>query len=153
MHHEEPEILLVANRAADVRLFLEVFRQAETAAILRVAHNGNEVQALLGHTDHELPDLILLDVNLGGVGGREVLVGLKQDSAFKHIPVIVFSSSDEDEDVLEVYRSHANCYIVKPADVNQFVDLIRSIDDFWLTLVKLPTRLMRPAKVRGAGTS
>lgn len=134
------------DNRADVRLTIEALREADLSSNLYTARDGKEALALLrGEKDNGPvhPDLILLDLNLPRVDGREVLLELKQDEALKHIPVIVLTTSEADEDILAVYRAHANCYITKPVDLDQFVDVIRSIEMFWLTQAKLPTRLQR----------
>jgi chemotaxis family two-component system response regulator Rcp1 len=144
MSEGEPiEILLVEDNAADVRLTQEALREGKVRNHLTVARDGVEALEILrgrGGADRGIrPDLILLDLNLPRKDGREVLASLKADPALRHIPVVVLTTSDAEADVLESYQLHANCYITKPVDLEQFVEVVRSIDDFWLTIVKLPT--------------
>jgi len=137
------QILLVEDSPGDVRLTRECFKDAKIRVNLHVAGNGEEAIEFLnrsaadGHTP--LPDLVLLDLNLPGMDGREVLAIIKSDERFKRVPVVVLTISKSEEDVLRSYDLHANCYIVKPIDFGQFVNVIRSIEDFWLTVVRLPT--------------
>jgi CheY-like chemotaxis protein len=132
------EILLIEDSPADVRLMLEAFAEAKLRNIVRVAEDGETAMELLRRPATRRPDLILLDLNLPGMDGREVLQEIKSDPELAIIPVVVLTTSDTDEDVLRAYRLHTNCYITKPANLNQFVGVVQSIQDFWLTLVRLP---------------
>ena len=136
------EILLVEDNLGDVRLINEAFGGDKMVNHLLVAEDGAEALDLLrGVPPHQEPariDLILLDLNLPRRNGREVLVELKHDPNLKHIPVIVFTSSEAEEDIRAAYAAHANCYVTKPVGFEQFMRAIRSIEDFWLNLAKLP---------------
>ena len=137
------DILLVEDSPGDVRLTQEVFKDAKIANRLHVATDGVEALAFLRRQapfeDAPRPDLILLDLNLPKMDGREVLEEIKQDSALQRIPVVVLTTSSAERDVLKCYDNHANCYITKPIDLDQFINVVRSIEDFWLAIVKLPT--------------
>lgn len=137
------EILLVEDNAADVRLTIEALREGKVRNRLTVARDGEEALEILQrkgtHADAARPDLILLDLNLPRKDGREVLAILKADDRLKRIPVVVLTTSSAEQDILKSYELHANCYITKPVDLNQFVNVVRSIDEFWLTIVRLPS--------------
>jgi CheY-like chemotaxis protein len=137
------EILLVEDNAADVRLTIEALREGKVRNHLAVARDGEEALAMLRregpHAEAARPDLILLDLNLPKKDGREVLAAIKADERFKRIPVVVLTTSSAEADVLRTYELHANCYITKPVDLEQFVSVVKSIDDFWLTVVRLPS--------------
>lgn len=92
-------------------------------------------------SDEEMPDLVLLDINLPKMNGHEVLNHIKSNASLQHIPVIMLTTSSSEKDVMESYKSHANCYITKPVDVNSFLEIVSSIEDFWISLVQLPTRI------------
>lgn len=136
------EILLVEDNPSDVFLTRRVIGDCRIPNRLHVARDGVEALAFLnrgdGYPDAPQPDLILLDLNLPRKNGREVLDEIKNDNRFKHIPVVVLTTSNTEADIMRAYQSHANCYMVKPVDMNQFVDVIRGIEDFWFTLAKLP---------------
>ena len=136
------EILLVEDNAADVRLTQEALKEGKVRNNLTVARDGEEALEILrrigSHGGAARPDLILLDLNLPRKDGREVLATLKADPSLKHIPVVVLTTSSAEVDILKSYQLHANCYITKPVDLEQFVSVVRSIDEFWLTVVKLP---------------
>ena len=136
------EILLVEDNAADVRLTQEALKEGKVRNNLTVARDGVEALEVLqrrgAHEGASRPDLILLDLNLPRKDGREVLATLKADDSLKHIPVVVLTTSSAEVDILKSYQLHANCYITKPVDLDQFVRVVRSIDEFWLTVVKLP---------------
>jgi chemotaxis family two-component system response regulator Rcp1 len=138
------EILLVEDNPGDVRLTVEVFKEAKMKNNLHVVMDGVEAMAFLRqereYRDVPRPDLILLDLNLPKKDGREVLEEIKNDAALKSIPVVVLTTSKADEDVIGTYDLHVNCYIVKPVDFNQFIRVIEGIEGFWLTIVKLPGR-------------
>ncbi len=136
------EILLVEDNPGDVRLTQEAFKEGKMINNLSVVEDGVEAMAFLRregkYTDVPRPDLILLDLNMPKKDGREVLAEIKQDPKLKHIPVIILTTSQAEQDILKSYDLHANCYISKPVNLNQFDAVIKSIKDFWLTIVKLP---------------
>ena len=137
-------VLLVEDSPGDIRLTREAFREANGDIELHVAMDGVEALAVLRnegpHANTPRPDLILLDLNLPRKDGREVLADIKADESLRRIPVVVLTTSKAEEDILKTYDLHANCYITKPVDLEQFIDVIKSIDDFWLTVVRLPPR-------------
>jgi len=136
------DILLVEDNPADVRLTQEVLKDAKVHNTLTVARDGVEAMALLRkegkYKAAPRPDLILLDLNLPKKDGRELLEEIKSDQKLRIIPVIILTTSTSEEDILRSYGLHANCYISKPVDLDQFVNVVRSVEDFWLTIVKLP---------------
>lgn len=136
------EILLVEDNPGDVRLTLEIFREGRMANRIVSVEDGVEAMAYLRregkYAGAVRPGLILLDLNLPRMDGRAVLDEIKRDESLKTIPVIILTTSRAEEDVLRSYNLHANCYITKPVDLNQFTKVVRSIEDFWLTVVKLP---------------
>jgi chemotaxis family two-component system response regulator Rcp1 len=136
------EILLVEDNPGDVRLTREVLREGKVRNNLHVVSDGVEAMAFVyrhgAYAKAPRPDLILLDLNLPKKNGREVLAELKSDLLLLSIPVVVLTTSDDEEDVLRAYEFHANCYITKPVDFDQFVRVVRSIEDFWFTVVRLP---------------
>ena len=136
------EILLVEDNPGDVRLTKEALREAKVRNRLHVAGDGiDALQMLRADGDGRVrPDIILLDLNLPRKDGREVLADLKSDPELRRIPVVVVTSSEAEQDVLRSYDLHANCYITKPVDLEQFLQVVKSIEDFWLTIVKLPPR-------------
>jgi len=136
------EILLVEDNPGDVRLTQEVFKDSKIRNRLHVARDGEEAMTFLrngvNRGDGARIDLILLDLNLPKKDGREVLAEIKADDGLKHIPVIVLTVSSAEEDILRSYNLHANCYLTKPIEFDEFVRIVRSIEDFWLAIVKLP---------------
>lgn len=136
------EVLLVEDSPGDVRLTLEAFKEAKVRNRLHVAGDGVEAMRFLRkqgrYAAAPRPDLILLDLNLPKRDGREVLAEIKEDPDLRRIPVVVLTTSKADEDILKTYNLHANCYISKPMDLDKFVGVVRSIEDFWLTVVRLP---------------
>lgn len=138
------EILLVEDNPGDVRLTEEVLKEGKVRNILNIVRDGVEALHFLRkeerYSDAKDPDLILLDLNLPKKDGREVLEDIKSDINLRRIPVIVLTTSQAEEDILKVYNLNANCYISKPVDLDQFINVVKSIEDFWLTIVKLPTR-------------
>ena len=136
------EILLVEDNPGDVRLTREVLREGKVRNNLHVVGDGVEAMSFVYrqgvYANAPRPDLILLDLNLPKKNGREVLAELKSDLLLLSIPVVVLTTSDAEEDVLRAYECHANCYITKPVDFDQFVRVVRSIEDFWFTVVRLP---------------
>ena len=137
------EILLVEDSTSDVELTREGLKDGKVWHNLSVAKDGVEAMDFLHrkgkYSDAPQPDIILLDLNMPRKNGREVLAELKEDSALNHIPVVVLTTSQDEQDVLKSYQLHANCYITKPVDLDQFVSIINALEDFWLTVVKLPS--------------
>jgi chemotaxis family two-component system response regulator Rcp1 len=137
------EILLVEDSPGDVRLTREALRDAKVQNNLHVVSDGMEATSFLWrqgkHANAPRPDLILLDLNLPKKGGREVLEEIKVDPSMKSIPVVILTTSAAEEDILRSYQLHANCYITKPVDLDQFLKVVKTIDNFWLAIVKLPT--------------
>ena len=138
------EILLVEDNPGDVRLTKEALKEGRFANLINVAVDGFEAMAFLRregkYANAPRPDLILLDLNLPKKNGREVLAEIKADSDLKRIPVVVLTSSQAEKDIVATYNLHANCYITKPVDFEQFICVVRSIEDFWFAVVKLPPR-------------
>jgi two-component system, chemotaxis family, response regulator Rcp1 len=136
------QILLVEDNPGDVGLTLEALKEATLPNKLTVVKNGADALSLLRrqgqHAGAARPDLILLDLNLPKKDGRKVLAEIKGDDNLKRIPVVVLTTSDDEQDVLESYNLHANCYIVKPLDLDRFITVVKSIEDFWLRIVVLP---------------
>jgi two-component system, chemotaxis family, response regulator Rcp1 len=136
------EILLVEDSPGDVKLTQEALRDAEVPNSLHIARDGEEAMRFLRQeaefADVPKPDLILLDLNMPRMDGREVLAAIKADPALRRIPVIILTTSQSEDDIAEAYSLAANCYVAKPVDLDEFLDVVRAIDDFWLTLVKLP---------------
>ena len=136
------EILLVEDSIGDIRLTREALKDAKVHVHLNVASDGVEAMAFLRregqYSDAPRPDLILLDLNLPKKDGREVLNDIKENPELKSIPVVILTTSAADEDVMQSYKSHANCYITKPVDLEGFLKVVQSIDAFWLSIVKLP---------------
>ena len=136
------EILLVEDNPGDVRLTQEALRDGKVRNNMHVAWDGVEAMEFLRrkskYADASCPDLILLDLNLPKKDGREVLAEIKADSDLKRIPVIVLTTSKAGEDIFKAYDLHANCYISKPVDLDQFISVVKGIEDFWFTIVKLP---------------
>jgi len=136
------DILLVEDNEADVRLTEEVLSESKVHNNLMVANDGVEALQCLRQLgkfkSSPRPDLILLDLNLPVKDGREVLAEIKADKNLKSIPVVVLTTSKAEEDILKTYNLHANCYITKPVDLEQFVTVVRYIEDFWLAIVRLP---------------
>ena len=139
---EVTEVLLVEDNPGDTRLTLEAIRDCEVPLNLNVARDGVEAMAYLRregrYSNAERPALILLDLNLPGKGGREVLAEVKCDPELKRIPVVVLTTSQSEDDIAVAYGLYANCYIRKPADINQLSGIVKGIEDFWLTKVRLP---------------
>jgi chemotaxis family two-component system response regulator Rcp1 len=136
------EILLVEDNPGDVRLTLEAFREGKVRNKINVVNDGIEALAYLRkegkYADVSRPDVILLDLNLPRKDGREVLEEIKKDPNLSRIPVVILTTSQAEQDVLQTYNLHANCYITKPVDLEQFTMVVKSIDTFWLNVVKLP---------------
>ena len=136
------EILLVEDNPGDSRLAKEALKESKLKNNLYVAEDGVEAMNFLYKTGKyskmPRPDLIILDLNLPKKDGREVLAEIKNDYNLKRIPVVILTISKAEEDILKTYNLHANCYVTKPLDLDQFMKVVRSIEDFWLTIVKLP---------------
>jgi len=140
------DILLVEDNPADVRLTIETLKEEKIFNNLHVVRDGEEALAFLRkkgkYTDAVRPDLILLDLNLPKVDGREVLKEIKSDDQLKSIPVVVLTVSKSEEDIIKSYNLHANCYITKPVDLKQFAKVAKTVQEFWLTIVKLPPKAL-----------
>ncbi len=135
-------ILLIEDNEGDIVLTTEALSEAKIANKLEVLRDGDEaikyLNAIAEENPNQLPDLILLDINLPKKNGHEVLHQVKEDIRIKHIPIIILTTSSSDIDVLHAYREHANCYIVKPIDVSDFISIVSKIEDFWFSIVKYP---------------
>ncbi len=138
------EILLIEDNPGDVRLTQEALRDSKVINNLTVVSDGVEALDFLRQKGRHLaaprPDVILLDLNLPRKDGRELLAEIKADSCLKRIPVVVITSSKSEEDVVRSYNLHANCYVTKPVDLDQFIAVVKSIEDFWMGIVKLPPK-------------
>jgi two-component system, chemotaxis family, response regulator Rcp1 len=136
------EILLVEDNPGDVRLTREALKDGKIINNLHVAQDGVEALAFLRregkYHNAVRPELILLDLNLPKKDGREVLAEIKADMALKRIPVVILTSSTAEQDIVKSYNLHANCYVTKPVDLDQFINVVKCIEHFWLTVVKLP---------------
>ena len=136
-------MLLVEDNPGDVRLTQEALKDGHVLVNLTVASDGVEAMQILRHEGNNAgkprPDLILLDLNLPKKNGREVLEEIKADDELKRIPVIVMTTSKAEQDIYRAYNLNANCYVTKPVDLDEFLNVVRSIEDFWLTIVTLPT--------------
>ena len=135
-------ILLVEDNPGDVRLTQEALKSSKLQVELSVARDGVEVLSHLRNegkfADAPKPDLILLDLNLPRKSGLEVLAEIKNDDNLKNIPVVILTTSESEEDILRSYNLHANCYVTKPVDMNQFLKIVQQIEIFWFVIVKLP---------------
>jgi CheY-like chemotaxis protein len=142
LNHRAIEILLVEDNPGDVRLTEEALKEGKVINRLNVVPDGVEAIAYLRKTGDyasaATPDLMLLDLNLPKKDGREVLAEVKEDPDLRKIPVVVLTTSRDEQDILKSYDLHANCYITKPVDFAQFIRVVRAIEDFWLSVVKLP---------------
>ena len=136
------EVLLVEDSPGDVRLTKEVFRDTNMDIRLHVASDGLEAMAFLrqkgDHVNSPRPDLILLDLNLPKMDGRQVLAQIKEDASLKTIPTVILTTSESEADIVKSYQLQANCYLSKPVQLDAFENIVKSINDFWLTKVKLP---------------
>ena len=136
------KILLVEDNPGDIRLAKEAFKESKVHNKLHVVEDGKEAMDFLKkegkYADAPRPDMILLDLNLPVKDGREVLAEVKSDEDLRRIPIVVLTTSRTEEDVIKTYNLHANCYITKPVDMDQFLDVVRTIEGFWFTIVKLP---------------
>ena len=138
------EILLVDDNPGDIRLTQEALKEGKIINNLSVVEDGAEAIDFLrkiGKYENVVtPDLILLDLNLPKKNGREVLAEIKEDKILRQIPVVILTISTAEEDILKSYKLHANCYITKPVDMNQFIKIVRSIESYWFSIVKLPPK-------------
>jgi len=141
-HMESIEILLVEDSPGDVRLTQEALKDSKLMNNLSVVRDGVEAMAFLRregvYVNAPRPDIILLDLNLPRKDGREVLQEIKNDELLKRIPVVILTTSDNEMDILATYSLHANCYITKPVDFSQFMTVVKNIETFWFSIVKLP---------------
>ena len=137
-------VFLVEDNPGDVRLIQEVFKEAKIKNVLHVAQDGEEAIQMLNpdgeNTLPQIPDLILLDLNLPKKDGRDVLIEIKNNERLKCIPVVVLTSSTREEDLVESYKNNANCYIPKPVELDQLIRVIQNVGNFWLDIVQLPPR-------------
>lgn len=136
------EVLLVEDSPGDVRLTEEALKEGKVRNNLNVVMDGVEAMAYLRrqgpYAAATRPDIVLLDLNMPKKDGREVLAEMKSDDRLRRIPVVILTTSEAEQDILKTYDLHANCYITKPVDLDQFISLVKSVEDFWLTIVKLP---------------
>jgi two-component system, chemotaxis family, response regulator Rcp1 len=136
------EILLVEDNPGDVRLTTEALKDSKMHNNLSVVEDGVEAMEFLRregrYADSPRPDIILLDLNLPRKSGREVLEEIKNDETLKRIPVVVLTTSQDEQDILATYNLHANCYITKPVDLSRFITIVKNIENFWFSIVKLP---------------
>jgi CheY-like chemotaxis protein len=139
---QEIHILLVDDNEGDILLTREALEEARIVNRISVAYDGVQALSFLKKeppfVQHESPDLILLDINLPRMDGTELLGIIKQDPELRRIPVIMLTTSSSERDILTSYDNHANCYITKPVDLERFMDVVRTIEDFWISIVKLP---------------
>ncbi|MBE2224028.1 MAG: response regulator [Anaerolineae bacterium] len=135
-------ILLVEDNPADIRLTQEAFKETSIPNRLHVVRDGAEALAFLEQTGRfanaPRPDMILLDLNLPKKDGREVLAQIKEKPEYKRIPVVILTTSNEEEDIAHTYEHHANCFITKPAELDEFLNVVKNIESFWLSVVQLP---------------
>jgi CheY-like chemotaxis protein len=141
------EVLLVEDSPGDVRLTREALKEGKVRNNLSVVNDGVEAMEFLRrqgkYADAPRPDIVLLDLNMPRKDGREVLAEMKGDDDLKRIPVVILTTSEAEQDILKTYELHANCYLTKPVDLEQFISIVKSVEDFWLTIVQLPRS--RPA--------
>lgn len=137
-------ILLIEDNPGDIRLAQEALKEGKVRNSLTVIQDGEEALDFLFHRGEHAaaprPDLVLLDLNLPKISGREILAQMKTDDSLKTIPVVVLTASEAEEDIIKCYGNHANCYITKPLDFSRFVQITKAIEEFWLTIVKLPPK-------------
>lgn len=138
----EVNILLVEDNEGDIILTLQALEKAHVSNNIYVAKDGEEALLYLRqqgkYKNMPVPDLVLLDINLPKIDGKEVLTEIKNDPILRTIPVVMLTTSDSEKDILESYYNHANCFITKPVDFQKFMEVVNSIKDFWITIVKLP---------------
>lgn len=153
MHMSAVEILLVEDNPGDVRLTREALKESKIRNNLSIVRDGVEAMAFLRregeYANAPRPDIILLDLNLPRKDGREVLSEIKEDDNLRRIPVVILTTSDDEHDILESYNLHANCYITKPVDLDKFVTIVKGLEEFWLSIVKLPSMVTAQAKPNG----
>ncbi len=141
---ESIDILLVEDNPGDVRLTKEALKDAKVLNEVYIAKDGVEALQFLhkegSFADAPKPDLILLDLNLPRKDGREVLAEIKKDTKLRRIPVVILTTSKADEDIIRTYDLHANAYVTKPVDLNRFIEIIHTLEEFWFTIVKLPPK-------------
>ena len=139
------DILVVEDNTGDARLIKEILNDNKLFSTLHIVRDGVETLEFLRNKGKyksvPKPDLIILDLNLPKMDGREVLAEIKNDDELKHIPIVIMTISQAEEDILKSYNLHANCYITKPIDLNQFVKVVKSIENFWFSIVKLPPKM------------
>jgi chemotaxis family two-component system response regulator Rcp1 len=138
------DILIVEDNSGDARLIKEVLNENKIYSSLYIVNDGVDAMDFLRNKGKyktaPKPDLVILDLNLPRKDGREVLAEMKSDDILKHIPIVIMTISQAEEDILKSYNLHANCYITKPIDLNQFIKVVKSIEDFWFSIVKLPPK-------------
>lgn len=141
-HLKSIEILLIEDNPGDVLLTREAFSDSKIVNAIHVAQDGEEALAYLrkeeGYEEAAIPDLIFLDLNLPKIDGREVLQEIKSDENLLHIPVVILTSSEAEQDVLKTYNLHANSYVIKPLDLDQFAKVVQAVESFWFSVVVLP---------------
>ena len=135
---EPIHILIVEDNPGDARLAVEALSEGKITNNISVVQDGIEAISFLKQEDTPRPDLIFLDLNLPKMNGKDVLSIIKKDPDLKRIPVIILTTSDSDKDILATYELQANCYITKPVGFDKFIDVIQSVENFWLSVVKLP---------------
>jgi two-component system, chemotaxis family, response regulator Rcp1 len=139
---KEVKILFVEDNEGDIVLTLEALKEAKLSNHITVARDGEEALQILRkegkYKNADTPDLILLDINLPKIDGKEVLANIKKDDKLMIIPVVILTTSDSEKDILESYHSHANCFITKPVDFKKFMEVIHTVKDFWISIVQLP---------------
>lgn len=144
MKSKEIHILLVEDNEGDIVLTKEAFDEGKINNSVSVVRDGWEAIQYLekkeGYEDVREPDLILLDINLPKINGHKVLKHIKKHNQLKHIPVIMLTTSSDEVDIIKSYKNHSNCYITKPVDINSFIDVISTIEDFWVSIVQLPPK-------------
>jgi chemotaxis family two-component system response regulator Rcp1 len=138
------EILMVEDNPGDIRLAVEALKEGKVRNRMHTVGDGEEALAFLrrqgSYAEAPRPDLILLDLNLPKKTGQEVLAEIKEDPDLRRIPVVILTVSEAEADILKTYNLHANCYITKPVDLERFIEVVKSIEDFWLTVVMLPPK-------------
>ena len=138
-------ILLVEDNEGDILLTMEALESGKLINNIDVTRNGelaiSFLMNILENPEKELPELILLDINLPKKNGQDVLHFIKEHDSLKHIPVIMLTTSSNEKDVMASYRNHANCYITKPTDINSFMSIIAKLEEFWISIVKLPVHI------------
>ena len=142
--NKEVKILLIEDNEGDIVLTLEALKEAKVSNGIEIVRDGEEALQYLRKEGQfkkaETPNLILLDINLPRLGGKEVLAEIKKDKDLMIIPVVMLTTSDSEKDILESYQHHANCYITKPADFEKFMQVVHTIKDFWIDIVQLPNK-------------